>query len=153
MHVSEQLPHVPVSTSIAEERTVIQVDFLLVDLYVHLHDCQFKSAGVPLPDIFHVMITENKIDFPIQSVKNLGTFMGSSQAKIPQMEHDIILTNYPVPVFDQRFIHIFYIFEWPFAKANDIRMIKVCVRCKIYLASVKLVIHFALFCAHRCAVN
>lgn len=99
------------------------------------------------------MITENKIDFPIQSVKNLGPFMGSSQAKIPQMKHDIILTNYPVSIFDQCFIHIFYILEWPLAKANDIRMIKVRVRCKIHLVSVKFVIHFAFFCAHRCAVN
>lgn len=99
------------------------------------------------------MITENEIDFSIQSVKNLGPFMGSSQAKIPQMKHDIILTNYPVPISDQCFIHIFYILEWPLAKANDIRMIKVRVRCKIHLASVKFVIHFALFCAHRCAVN
>ena len=57
------------------------------------------------------MITENKIDFPIQSVKNLGPFMGSSHAKIPQMKHDIILTNYLVPIFDQCFIHIFYILE------------------------------------------
>lgn len=79
------------------------------------------------------MITENEIDFSIQSVKNLGPFMGSSQAKIPQMKHDIILTNYPVPIFDQRFIHIFYILEWPLAKANDIRMIKVRVRCKYTL--------------------
>ena len=52
MHVSEQLPRVPVSTSIAEERTVVQVDFLFVDLYVHLQACQFKPAGVPLPDVF-----------------------------------------------------------------------------------------------------
>ena len=57
------------------------------------------------------MITENKIDFPIQSVKNLGPFMGSSHAKNPQMKHDIILTNYLVPIFDQCFIHIFYILE------------------------------------------
>ena len=55
MHMPEQLPHIPVSTSIAEERIVVQVDFLLVDLYVHLHACQFKPAGVPLPDIvFHL---------------------------------------------------------------------------------------------------
>lgn len=96
------------------------------------------------------MITENEIDFSIQSVKNLGPFMGSSQAKIPQMK---LLTNYPVSIFDQCFIHIFYILEWPLAKANDIRMIKVRVRCKIHLVSVKFVIHFAFFCAHRCAVN
>lgn len=102
------------------------------------------------------MITENEIDFSIQSVKNLGPFMGSSQAKIPQMKHDIILTNYPVPIFDQCFIHIFYILEWPLAKANDIRMIKVCVRCKIDLASVLLsfvhiavrLIKIACSCAH-----
>ena len=100
------------------------------------------------------MITENEIDFSIQSVKNLGPFMGSSQAKIPQMKHDIILTNYPVPIFDQCFIHIFYILEWPLAKSNDIRMIKVRVLISsIHLVSVKFVIHFTLFCAHRCAVN
>ena len=54
---------------------MVQINLLFANLYVLLHYNLFKSIVIALPEILHVMVPDNKIDFPIQSVQYICPFL------------------------------------------------------------------------------
>ena len=108
---------------------------------------------VILPQVLDVVVAGNKVYFPVQPVQYVYPFGRTAQTKITQVEHDILRTNYSIPISNNRFIHVRHILEWPVAEPDDIGMVEVGVGCKEHPASVKFIIHNLFIHAHHCAVN
>ena len=68
------------------------------------------------------------------------------------MKNDTVLPDCIIPVGYDSFIHHFHTFEWSVAKANDIPMIKMGVRCKEHLIAVKFIAHFFSIYVHHCTL-
>ena len=139
MHMSEQLPDSVIGTVVTKERIVIQIDFLVVYLDIHLHCHRLKSCCIIFPKVSQIVVSEYQVNLPIQPVKNSIPFCGITQTKIAKMKHDIVCSDDLVPVCNQRLIHRLYIHEWSSTKVDDIRMIKVGVGCKEYAVSIEFV--------------
>ena len=120
---------------------MIQIDLLLIYLNIHLHHNLFKVFPIVLSQVLYVMIASNKIDFSVQPAQYIYPFGRTAQTKIAQVKHDIIRSNYSVPVGNNRFIHMGHIFERPVAKPDDVGMVEVGVGCKEHPAPVKFIIH------------
>jgi hypothetical protein len=87
------------------------------------------------------MVAENQVYLPVQTVKQLSPFSGTSQTEISQMENCIIFAYNTIPIIYQRFVHLLYIVERTVAKLDNICMVEVRVRCKIHFVSGKIEIH------------
>jgi hypothetical protein len=101
----------------------------------------FKPLNKSLSDIFQVMVAENQVYLPVQTVKQLSPFSGTSQTKISQMENCIILAYNTIPIIYQRFVHLLYIVERTVAELDNICMVEMRVRGKIEFFSLKIEIH------------
>ena len=108
---------------------------------------------VILPQVLDIVVAGNKVYFPVQPVQYVYPFGRTAQTKITQVEHDILRTDYSIPVGNNRFIHVRYILEWPVAEPDDIGMVEVGVGCKEHPTTVKFIIHNLFIHAHHCAVN
>ena len=71
---------------------------------------------VILPQVLDIVVAGNKVYFPVQPVQYVYPFGRTAQTKITQVEHDILRTDYSIPVGNNRFIHVRYILEWPVAE-------------------------------------
>ena len=89
---------------------------------------------VILPQVLDVVVTGNKVYFPVQPVQYIYPFGRTSQTEIAQVKHDILWADHAVPVGNHRFIR-------PVAEPDDIGVVEVGVGCKEHPASVKFIIH------------
>ena len=65
-----------------KERTVIQIDLLLIYLNIHLHHNLFKVFPVVLSQVLYVMVASNKIDFSVQPAQYVYPFSRTAQTKV-----------------------------------------------------------------------
>ena len=68
------------------------------------------------------------------------------------MKNDTILRDCIIPVGYDGFIHHFHILERSVTKANDIPMIKMCVRCKEHFAAIKFIVRLFSIYMHHCTL-
>ena len=141
MNVAKQLPDVLICSPITEKRIVVQIDFLLPNLYEHLHCNMLKSTNEPLTDILQVVVAEYQIDLTVKPIQYLCPFGSTTQTEITQVKYRIIGSYGAVPVRYQDLIHLLYILERTIAKAYDIRMVEMRIGCKERMFCIKLEIH------------
>ena len=55
---------------------------------------------VILPQVLDVVVTGNKVYFPVQPVQYIYPFGRTSQTEIAQVKHDILWADHAVPVCD-----------------------------------------------------
>ena len=109
---------------------------------------------ISLFEILDIVVPDDEIDFPIQSVQYICPFRRATQTEIAQVKDNIIHSYYMIPVRYKGFVHLIHILERTTAKIDDVSMVEVSVRCKEHLCSVKFVIHnLFFFCTHHCVVN
>ena len=120
---------------------MIQINLLFIHLDIHLHRYLLEVFRVILPQVLDVVVAGNKVYFPVQPVQYVYPFGGTAQTEIAQVEHDILRTDYSIPISNNRFIHVRHILEWPVAEPDDIGMVEMGVGCKEHPASVKFIIH------------
>ena len=132
---------------------MIQINLLLVDLDIHLHRYLLEVFRVILPQVLDVVVTGNKVYFPVQPVQYVYPFGRTAKTEIAQVKHDIFWADHAVPVRNNRFIHVRHILEGSVAEPDDIGVVEVGVGCKKHPASVKFIIHNLFIHAHHCAVN
>lgn len=132
---------------------MIQINLLFIHLDIHLHCYLLEVFRVILPQVLDVVVAGNKVYFPVQPVQYVYPFGRTAKTEITQMEHDILRTDYSIPIGNNRFIHVRYILEWPVAEPDNIGVVEVGVGCKEHPASVKFIIHNLFIHAHHCAVN
>lgn len=132
---------------------MIQINLLFIHLDIHLHCYQLEVFRVILPQVLNVVIAEDKVYFPVQSVQYVYPFGRTAKTEIAQMEHDILRTYHSVPIGNNRFIHVRHILEGSVAEPDDIGVVEVGVGCKKHPATVKFIIHNLFIHAHHCAVN
>jgi hypothetical protein len=98
----------------------------------------FKPLNKSLSDIFQVMVAENQVYLPVQTVKQPSPFSGTSQTEISQMKNCIILAYNTIPIIYQRFVHLLYIVERTVTELDNICMVEVRVRGKNSFSPLKL---------------
>ncbi len=91
-----------------------------------------------MSDIFQVMVAENQVYLPVQTVKQPSPFSGTSQTEISQMKNCIILAYNTIPIIYQRFVHLLYIVERTVTELDNICMVEVRVRGKNSFSPLKL---------------
>ena len=109
---------------------MIEINLLFIHLDIHLHRYLLEVFRVILPQVLDVVVAVNKVYFPVQSVQYVYPFGRTAQTEITQVEHDILRTDYSIPISNNRFIHVRHIFEWPVAEPDDIGVVEVGVGCK-----------------------
>ena len=100
-----------------------------------------KVFRIILPQDLDVVVAGDKVFFHVQPVQYVYPFGRTAQTKITQVEHDILRTDYSIPISNNRFIHVRHILEGPVAEPDDIGVVEVGVGCKENPASVKFIIH------------
>ena len=117
--VTEQLPHVIVRTSIAQEGMVVEDNFLFLYLKIHLKCDLLEASNDGIAHVLDVVVADDQVDFAVQLVQYFVPLCCTSEGEIPQVEHLIILADYAVPVLDQRFVHLLDISKGTIAVPND----------------------------------
>lgn len=141
--MAEQLPYVVMIAALKTQiREVVQVDFLLPDLYAHRHCDMFKSVYEALSNILEVVIAENKGDSAVQTVENLIPFFSSSEAEVTEMEYDIIRSYHFVPVGDDGLVHLVNSLERTIAILQYVGVIEMGVGSEEQPVTVKLEVHY-----------
>ena len=112
MNVAKQLPDVLICSPITEKRIVVQIDFLLPNLYEHLHCNMLKSTNEPLTDILQVVVAEYQIDLTVKPIQYLYPFGSTAQAEITQVEYRITGSYDTVPISLKGRLQKPMIFAW-----------------------------------------
>ena len=119
VHMAEQLPHFAMRVTVAQEGMVIQEDGLVVNDDIQLK-CDlleaFKHFGSQVID---VVVTHNQHNPSVELVKETVPHFCSAKGEVAQVEHQVILADYTVPVLDERLVHLFNIAEGTIAVAQD----------------------------------
>lgn len=76
MHMSEQLPNFVIRAIVTKERIVIQTDFLVVYLDIHLHCYRLEPFRITFPKVSQIVVPEYQVNLPIQPVKNTVPLSG-----------------------------------------------------------------------------
>ena len=132
---------------------MIQRHLLLIYLDIHLHCYLLEVFRVILPQVLDVVVTGNKVYFPVQPVQYVYPFGRTAQTEITQTEHYILRIDHAVLVRNNRLIHVRYILKGSVAEPDDTGVVEAGVGCKGHSASVKFIIYNLFIHAHLCAVN
>lgn len=151
MHMPEKLPGAVESTIVAQERIMVQVYLLPVNIYQHLVGNRLESAGDALPEIPVVVIAQNKIYPAVQPVQDPVPFGSTAQTEIAEMKDNILRPHYTVPVRDHGLVHLSHILKRPVAEGDYTCMAEMRIRRKKYLVPIEPVNHaFHIECPLYC---
>lgn len=74
MYMPEELPYIPISATITEERIVVQVNTALSYFNLHLYRHFLKPVHISLTYILSVMITHDQTNLAIQPIEYFCPF-------------------------------------------------------------------------------
>ena len=120
MYMAEELPYVPVRPAVTQERIVVQDNALAADTNGHLLGHKFEALHEALLDVLHVMVPENEVNLPVESVHDVIPITRMPHAEISEVEHDTVFRDCFVPSADEFFIHFSGIPKWAFAETDDV---------------------------------
>ena len=112
---------------------VIEEHGLVIDNDVHFKRDMLKAVHHLGTQVGDVVITHDQHNPPVELVKNLIPCGCVAKDEVAQVEHQVILANYTVPVANQRLVHLFDTFEGTVAVAQDACVIEMGVRREEHL--------------------
>ena len=101
-----------------------EIDSLLAHHDVHLHCHMLKATDKALAQVLQVVIAHYQIDSTIQTVEHFGPLSSSTQTEVAQVKYCVIGSDYPIPIFYHRFIHLLHILKRSVAELDDVRMVE-----------------------------
>lgn len=120
MYMAEELPYVPVRPAVTQERIVVQDNALAADTNGHLLGHKFEALHEALLDVLHVMVPENEVNLPVESVHDVIPIARMPHAEISEVEHDTVFRDCFVPSADEFFIHFSDIPKRAAAETDDV---------------------------------
>ena len=130
VYMAEELPYVPVRAAVAEEGVVVQDNALSAHTDGHLLGHELEALYEALLDVLHVMVPENEVNLPVESVHDVIPIARMPHAEISKVKHDTILRNGLVPSADEFFIRFSGIRKGPAAETDDVLMAEMRVGCE-----------------------
>lgn len=130
MNVTEELPDIPIGTSVTEEWIVVEDDGLAAHADGHLLDDMFEFTHVPLAEAFHVVVAQDEVFVAWQCAENVIPEVRTAVSEVSKVENNTV-ARYGLPPASNEFgIHLFRILERPVAESDDVLVTEVGVRCE-----------------------
>ena len=141
MHVPEELPDIPIGTSVAQERIVIEDDALATNAYGHLLRYLLKTMCIPGAHVLDIVISKDQIYLPMEPVHDVVPVGGVSLTEVTQVEYDAVFRDGFVPAADEFIIHFGGIPEGTVAECNDVVVAEMGIGSKPDVVQAKLIHH------------
>ena len=130
MNMSEQLPGLPIGSTITEKRVVVQIDSLFANGYQHLHLNIQKSMHKALTYVIHIMIPQYQNNPAMEIVKQTSPLCSTTHREVTKMKHEVILSHNSIPVLDHHAIHLLNIHKRTLTESDDVLMAEMRIGCE-----------------------
>lgn len=116
---------------------MVEIDGLVLNLYIHLQTHKLKILGVGVPIVFEIMIAHDKKMPPMQLGKVVVPYKRRAKRNIPQIEDDAIFGDCVVPVLNENPVHLSHIRKRAVGELDDVLMTEMLVGGEKDLVGVK----------------